>query len=90
MPPVAEATSEELAIVRFHGRNRESWSIKGAPPWVRFRYRYSEAELQEWAPRLRRLEEAAKEVHAVMNNNFSSYSVENARELMEILARIRR
>jgi hypothetical protein len=26
----------------------------------------------------------------VMNNNFSSYSVENARELMEILARIRR
>jgi len=89
MPPLAEATSQELAIVRFHGRNRENWAIKGAPPWVRFRYRYSTAELEEWAPRLSKLEETAAEVHAVMNNNFSSYSVENARELREILARLR-
>jgi uncharacterized protein YecE (DUF72 family) len=89
LPPVAEATSDRFAIVRFHGRNTEKWSVKGAPPWVRFRYRYSEGELGEWAPRLEELERSAPEVHAIMNNNFSSYSVENARELMALLNRRR-
>jgi uncharacterized protein YecE (DUF72 family) len=87
MPPLAEATSDRLAIVRFHGRNAEKWNVKGAPPRVRYRYRYSEAELREWLPKLRLLEEAAGEVHAVMNNNFSTYSVENARELAALLQR---
>jgi len=86
MPPVAEATSGSLAIVRFHGRNQETWAIKGAPPWVRFRYLYSDAELREWLPRLRHLEESVSEVHAIMNNNFSNYSVRNARELIALLA----
>ena len=85
MPPVAEATSDQLAVVRFHGRNRETWSLRGVPPWVRFRYLYSEQELKEWVPRLRELEQAAKQVHAVMNNNYSNYSVRNARELMKLL-----
>jgi uncharacterized protein YecE (DUF72 family) len=87
MPPLAEATSDALAIVRFHGRNRETWSKRGVPPWVRFRYLYSTAELEEWVPRLRALEQAAKQVHAIMNNNYSNYSVRNARELVRLLAR---
>jgi uncharacterized protein YecE (DUF72 family) len=85
MPPLAEATSAELAIVRFHGRNQETWALKGASPSERYRYLYSSAELEEWVPRLRQLEAAAKEVHAVMNNNYSDYSVRNARELTELL-----
>ena len=52
---------------------------------MRFRYLYSEQELKEWVPRLRELEQAAKQVHAVMNNNYSNYSVRNARELMKLL-----
>jgi uncharacterized protein YecE (DUF72 family) len=85
MPPIAEATSEKLAVVRFHGRNHETWNQRGAPPSLRFRHLYSEAELAEWVPRIKRLEEGAREVHAIMNNNYSNYSVRNARELAELL-----
>jgi uncharacterized protein YecE (DUF72 family) len=85
MPPVAEATSDRLAVVRFHGRNHETWNVKGAPPSVRFRYLYSAQELEEWVPRIRELEESAAEVHMIMNNNYSNYSVRNARELAELL-----
>ena len=87
MPAVPEVTSRRLAVVRFHGRNRETWNRKGAPPNVRFRYLYSEAELEEWVPRLKAMEQGAREVHAIMNNNFSDYSVRNARQLEQLLAR---
>ncbi len=85
MPPLAEATSDRIAIIRFHGRNLETWAIKGAPPNLRFRHLYTEAELNEWVPRIRALAAAAREVHAVMNNNYSNYSVQNARMLAEML-----
>lgn len=86
MPALAEATSPNLAVVRFHGRNRNGWGLKGAPPSVRFRHNYSDAELLEWVPRLQALEEQVGEVHAIMNNNYSDWSVTNARRLEELIA----
>src|ERR1051326_2687022 len=68
MPPVHEVTSGKLAVIRFHGRNHQSWDLKGAPPNVRFRYDYPDAELSEWVPRIKEMERSAKEVHAIMNN----------------------
>ena len=53
VPPVTAVTSD-LALVRFHGRNRETWEAKGITPAERFRYLYSRDELEEWAPRIRR------------------------------------
>jgi uncharacterized protein YecE (DUF72 family) len=86
MPPVHEVTSARLAVIRFHGRNHETGDLKGAPPNVRFRYDYPEAELAEWVPRIREMERSAKNVHAIMNNNYSNYSVKNAQKLEELLA----
>ena len=86
MPPVAATTSSRLAVVRFHGRNHSSWDIKGAPPSVRFRHRYDDAELQEWVPRIRAMAEEAAEVHAIMNNNYQDWAPANARRLGELLA----
>lgn len=86
MPPVLEATSTHLAVVRFHGRNAETWDRRGAPPSVRFRHHYTDRELGEWVPRIRAVEERVEEVHAIMNNNFSNWSVTNARRLSELLA----
>jgi uncharacterized protein YecE (DUF72 family) len=85
LPPIAEATSPTLAVVRFHGRNHSTWDVKGAPPNLRFRWDYSDQELAEWVPRLERLGAEAEEVHALMNNNYSNYSVKNARRLEELL-----
>src|SRR5437660_1646809 len=55
MPRVFEATSSKLAVIRFHGRNHETWDLKGVPPNVRFRYDYSDQELQEGVPRIKEM-----------------------------------
>jgi len=86
MPALHEVTSSKLAVARFHGRNHETWDQRNAPPNVRFRYDYPDADLQEWVPRIKEMERSAKEVHAIMNNNYSNYSVKNAQKLEELLA----
>jgi uncharacterized protein YecE (DUF72 family) len=85
MPPVFEVTSSKLAVVRFHGRNHETWDLKGAPPNLRFRHDYKDEELAEWVPRIKEMERSAMEVHALMNNNYSNYSVKNAQQLQKLL-----
>lgn len=90
MPPVLEATSTRLAVVRFHGRNHRTWNRRGAPPSVRFQHNYTDAELGEWVPRIRAVEDQVDEVHAIMNNNFSNWSVMNAKRLSELLAEAHR
>ena len=86
MPDVHDVTSTSLAVVRFHGRNHATWDLKGAPPNVRYRWDYPDAELAEWVPRIKEMEKSAKQVHAIMNNNYSNYSVKNAQRLEELLA----
>jgi len=85
MPAVFEVTSSKLAVIRFHGRNHQTWDLKGVPPNVRFRYDYSNAELSEWVPRIKEMERSADRVHALMNNNYSNYSVKNAQQLERLL-----
>jgi len=85
MPSVHDVTSTKLAVVRFHGRNHDTWDLKGVPPNVRFRYDYSDTELTEWVPRIKEMERSASRVHALMNNNYSNYSVKNAQQLEKLL-----
>jgi len=59
IPPVAAATSADLAIVRFHGRNAENWKKPGLTAAERFDYSYSRKELEEWLPRINELAEQA-------------------------------
>jgi uncharacterized protein YecE (DUF72 family) len=86
VPPVAEVTSEDLAIVRFHGRNAETWKKAGLTAAERFNYRYSTKELTEWVPRIKELAREAREVHLLMNNCYGDKAVKNAEELAELLA----
>jgi uncharacterized protein YecE (DUF72 family) len=86
MPPVVAATSE-LAVVRFHGRNTETWEKKGISAAERFAYDYSTAELREWTPKIESLASSAAEVQVLMNNCYRDYAVNNAAELMSLLAR---
>jgi uncharacterized protein YecE (DUF72 family) len=85
MPPTFDVTSAKLAVVRFHGRNHETWDLRGVPPNVRFRYDYREDELAERVPRIKEMERSAGRVHALMNNNYSNYSVKNAMQLEKLL-----
>src|SRR5213593_2003165 len=90
IPPVAAVTNPELAIVRFHGRNAENWKKPGLTAAERFDYSYRQSELEEWLPKIRRMEEASEEVHLLMNNCYGDKAVNNARDLADMLARKRR
>ena len=49
IPPVLAATAPDLAVVRLHGHS-DKWDSKDIHE--RFGYRYTEAELAEWAPKI--------------------------------------
>lgn len=85
LPPVAAATADDIAMVRFHGRNRDVWEQKNISASERFRYLYTQEELGEWVPRIRGLAEQARETHVLMNNCYRDYSVNNARDLGQLL-----
>lgn len=86
IPPVAAATSD-LAMVRFHGRNAETWRKQTATAAERFKYSYSDTELAEWVPRIERLADDADEVQVLMNNCYSDFAVSNAKRIGELLAK---
>ncbi|HUG33110.1 MAG TPA: DUF72 domain-containing protein [Acidimicrobiia bacterium] len=84
VPPVVAVTAS-VAEVRFHGRNTETWEKKGITAAERFRYDYSEDELEEWVPRIETMAESADTVHVLMNNCYSDYGIRSARGLGELL-----
>lgn len=86
VPPVVAVTNPALAVVRFHGRNRSTWYVRGESSAQRFDYLYTKAELQQWVKPVRELlEPEAAEIHLLMNNNRENYAVRNALDLMELL-----
>lgn len=85
VPPLAAVTSPDLAIIRFHGRNTDNWEKPGVKVVDKFNYLYNIEELREWVPKVRELAGQAQEVHALMNNCYRDYAVQNARELAALL-----
>ncbi len=77
IPPVLAATSD-LAVVRMHGHS-DKWTAKSVAE--RFRYRYSDGELSEWAPRIQNLAGKAEVTQVLFNNCYSDYAHRNAQQL---------
>jgi uncharacterized protein YecE (DUF72 family) len=84
VPPVVAATAD-LAVVRFHGRNTETWEANLPTAAERFRYRYRRDELAEWVPKVRELAASARELHLLMNNCYRDDAVVNAADLSSLL-----
>jgi uncharacterized protein YecE (DUF72 family) len=87
VPPVVACTSNELAMIRFHGHNAETWEKPGLTAAERFRYLYDEEELRKWVEPARELASQAKQVHLLMNNCYEDYGVRNAGQIAGLLAR---
>jgi uncharacterized protein YecE (DUF72 family) len=85
LPPVAAATADDLAMVRFHGRDPAAWQTKSETASERFRYDYAQEELAEWVPRIEGLATETRETHVLMNNCYRDFAVRNARELGDLL-----
>jgi uncharacterized protein YecE (DUF72 family) len=88
VPPIAAATSD-IAFVRFHGRNTETWEKRTKTSAERFDYYYKPAEMDEWVPKINVLAAESNVVHAVMNTNNSDQGPANAELLMERLSKHR-
>jgi len=86
LPPIAAATADDLAMIRFHGRNTSSWETKSDSASERFRYDYPKEELAEWVPRIGELAAQTRETHVLMNNCYRDFAVRNAAELGDMLA----
>jgi uncharacterized protein YecE (DUF72 family) len=88
--PVVEVTNPDLAVVRFHGRNDDTWKKPGTTAAERFDYLYTRPQLRAWVPKLEALADRAATVHALMNNCYQDYGVRNAAELGSLLEASRR
>jgi uncharacterized protein YecE (DUF72 family) len=84
LPPVAAATSD-LAYVRFHGRNAATWNARVETAAERFKYLYSDGELEEWVEPIRRLGEQAETTYVMFNNCFADYAPRNAKQMASLL-----
>ena len=82
IPPVLAATAPDLAVVRMHGHSGK-WDSNDIHE--RFGYRYTEAELAEWAPRVRALAQDAETTQVLFNNCYRDYAQVNARQLATLL-----
>ena len=88
MPDIAAATTGDLAIVRFHGRNARNWKRKGITVAERFDDAYSEEELRSWQPRLFDLASKTKRTHVMFNNCYRDKGVRNAAQLADLVREV--
>lgn len=87
VPPIARVTAP-VALVRFHGRNTQTWETRGNSAADRFDHYYSDDELEEWVPKIKQMAEQAREVHLLMNTNNSDQGPVNGRKLADRLAQL--
>lgn len=83
LPPLAEATSA-VSYVRFHGRNSAKW-WKHEQAYERYDYTYSRQELNEWLPRIKKLERMSDTTFVFANNHWRGQAVDTIRQLRAML-----
>jgi uncharacterized protein YecE (DUF72 family) len=74
LPPETVVTAD-FAFIRWHGR--------GTRPW--YNYRYTEAELKKWVPKVKEVSSRANKTFGYFNNHFRGFAVENSLKMMGML-----
>ena len=89
VPAIWEVTHPAYALLRLHGRNRETWNVKGAMAASdRFNYDYPDDELADLAGHTARLARGALNTHVVFNNNMEDQGQRNAATMTRLLAEL--
>ncbi|MDB5873805.1 MAG: hypothetical protein JWQ07_3247 [Ramlibacter sp.] len=86
VPRVWEVTQPSVALLRLHGRNSDTWNIKGPASSSRFNYWYSREELAAMVPEIHRVAGLADSLHIVFNTNYEDQGQANARLMRQLLA----
>jgi uncharacterized protein YecE (DUF72 family) len=84
MPEPQVHLSGEVAYLRLHGRNKESWWDGGSAA-ERHDYLYSRAEMDEWAEKIALVEGDLEEVYIYFQNTTKGHALKNAPMLREAL-----
>lgn len=87
VPFVPIATADKV-LVRIHGRNIHGWrNIGNNENWrkVRFLYDYNEQELQELTTQIQCLQQQARDVFVLFNNNSGGHAAANAKVAQRFL-----
>ena len=87
VPPVACATTD-VAYVRLHGRNAQTWFNAGPQSGDRYDYLYGAAELREWAERIRTLAGETRGIFVFFNNCHAGQAPTNALAMQSLLAEL--
>lgn len=88
VPCIWEVTHPKLALVRLHGRNRDTWNLtRAASSSSRFDYWYSADELAAMVPEIEHLAGLAESVHVVFNTNHEDQGQVHARLMRQLLGR---
>jgi len=82
-----DATYPDMAVVRFHGRNRETWNKRNVTAAERFNYLYSEEELKEFVDPVQKLINQVAETHVLWNNGHEDKGVRDAQQFQELLGK---
>lgn len=87
--PLVNRITADKAFVRYHGRNKQGWTKKDMTDqeWrdVRYLYDYNKEELTDLANKVKILEQKAKKVYVVFNNNSGGHAAQNAKMYQDIL-----
>ncbi|MEK4426765.1 DUF72 domain-containing protein [Solibacillus sp. FSL K6-1523] len=86
--PFVPIATHDKVLVRIHGRNIHGWrNIGHAENWrkVRFLYDYNQEELKAMSEHFLYLEQQAKEVYVLFNNNSGGHAAKNAKMMQQIL-----
>ena len=83
VPPLVHVLGD-TAYIRFHGRNAQDW-WHARPGSDRYLYDYSDAELEEWIPRVRQAAESANSTLVFFNNCHFGNAPRNALRLKELM-----
>jgi uncharacterized protein YecE (DUF72 family) len=85
VPCVWDVTNPAMALVRLHGRNKDTWNIKAESSSSRFNYWYSADELAALVPEIRHLAGLAASVHVLFNTNYEDQGQVNAQLMTQLL-----
>ncbi|QDW85051.1 DUF72 domain-containing protein [Staphylococcus pasteuri] len=87
--PLVNRITSDIAFVRYHGRNIHGWTKKDMTDqeWrdVRYLYNYNDQELYDLAQKVKILEQKAKKVYVVFNNNSGGHAAQNAKTYQDML-----
>ena len=75
--------TSDVAYSRFHGRNKEMWWQGNNE--TRYKYLYSQDEINELAEKIKAVSSHAKYAFALFNNHWQGYAPRNAVDMMKAL-----